>query len=126
VRRECQAGRRDHKFAREAFWRARPARRFDARPRGAGEQHGGRLEGELEPALRLHAQVKAEAMARDLCVYPMDGTLDGRGGDHVLLAPPFIVTDAELEQIVACLHDAIEAALAPARARGEPGYAADS
>jgi adenosylmethionine-8-amino-7-oxononanoate aminotransferase len=79
----------------------------------------------FDPALRLHAQVKAEALARGLCVYPMGGTLDGRRGDHVLLAPPFIVSDAELEQIVARLHDAIDATLAPVKASGEPEYAED-
>jgi adenosylmethionine-8-amino-7-oxononanoate aminotransferase len=33
-------------------------------------------------------------------LYPMGGTVDGRYGDHVLLAPPFIVSDAELALIV--------------------------
>ena len=32
--------------------------------------------------------------------YPMGGTVDGRQGDHVLLAPPFIISDAELEELV--------------------------
>ena len=30
-------------------------------------------------------------MARGLMCYPMGGTIDGTQGDHVLLAPPFIV-----------------------------------
>jgi adenosylmethionine-8-amino-7-oxononanoate aminotransferase len=42
----------------------------------------------------------------------MGGTIDGRKGDHLLLAPPFIVSAAELEEIVARLCDAIDAALA--------------
>ncbi|SSW68407.1 putative aminotransferase [Achromobacter agilis] len=42
----------------------------------------------FDPALSLHARVKREAMARGLMVYPMGGTIDGRQGDHVLLAPP--------------------------------------
>ena len=41
--------------------------------------------------LKLHARIKREAMARGLMVYPMGGTIDGVRGDHVLLAPPFIV-----------------------------------
>jgi len=65
----------------------------------------------FDPALRLHARVKAEAMARGLMVYPMGGTIDGRQGDHVLLAPPFIVTDGELDEIVRRLTSAIDAAL---------------
>jgi len=66
----------------------------------------------FDPALRLHARVKAEAMARGLMVYPMGGTIDGREGDHVLLAPPFIVTDGELDEIVGRLSGAVDAALA--------------
>jgi adenosylmethionine-8-amino-7-oxononanoate aminotransferase len=42
----------------------------------------------------------------------MGGTVDGRIGDHVLLAPPFIVDAADIDAIVARLGDAIEAALA--------------
>ena len=41
--------------------------------------------------LKLHARVKKEAMARGLLVYPSGGTIDGARGDHVLIAPPFIV-----------------------------------
>ena len=45
----------------------------------------------FDPERKLHARVKHEAMARGLMVYPMGGTADGARGDHVLLAPPFIV-----------------------------------
>jgi len=65
----------------------------------------------FDPTLRLHARVKAEAMARGLMVYPMGGTIDGRRGDHVLLAPPFTVTDADLDAIVERLGAAIDAAI---------------
>ncbi len=66
----------------------------------------------FEPARRLHAAVKREAMARGLMVYPMGGTIDGQRGDHVLLAPPFIVSDAELDTIVERVAAAIDAAVA--------------
>ena len=66
----------------------------------------------FDPALRLHARIKAEAFARGLLVYPMGGTVDGRYGDHVLLAPPFIATDADLAQITDRLQAAIAAAIA--------------
>ena len=65
----------------------------------------------FDPALKLHARVKAEAMRQGLLVYPMGGTIDGTRGDHVMLAPPFIVTDAELGTIVARLEAALAAAL---------------
>jgi adenosylmethionine-8-amino-7-oxononanoate aminotransferase len=70
----------------------------------------------FDPALRLHARIKAEAMARGLMVYPMGGTLDGRFGDHVLIAPPFIATPAQLDEIVGRLAEAVEAALASSSA----------
>ncbi len=65
----------------------------------------------FDPALRLHARIKAEAMARGLMVYPMGGTIDGRSGDHVLIAPPFITTPAEIDDIVGRLASAVDAAL---------------
>ncbi len=66
----------------------------------------------FDPARRLHARVKSEAFARGLLVYPMGGTVDGRYGDHILLAPPFIVTDDELALIVERLAEAVDAAIA--------------
>ncbi len=61
---------------------------------------------------KLHAQVKREAMARGLMVYPMGGNIDGVSGDHVLLAPPFIVNEGQVDVIVDRLGDAIDAAIA--------------
>jgi adenosylmethionine-8-amino-7-oxononanoate aminotransferase len=66
----------------------------------------------FDPALRLHARIKAEAMSLGLMTYPMGGTIDGRLGDHLLLAPPFIVSDDELAIIVDRLTAAIDAAIA--------------
>jgi adenosylmethionine-8-amino-7-oxononanoate aminotransferase len=65
----------------------------------------------FDPALKLHARLKREAMARGLMVYPMGGTIDGSRGDHVLLAPPFIVDESHVETIVERLGEAIDAAL---------------
>ncbi len=66
----------------------------------------------FDPALKLHAKVKKAAMARGLMVYPMGGTIDGQRGDHVLLAPPFIVTEEQIGDIVDRLGSAIDDALA--------------
>ena len=63
------------------------------------------------PERRLHARVKEAALARGLICYPMGGTIDGRHGDHVLLAPPFIVGEGELDDIVDILADSIDAAV---------------
>ncbi|MGF6228836.1 adenosylmethionine-8-amino-7-oxononanoate aminotransferase [Inquilinus ginsengisoli] len=65
----------------------------------------------FDPALKLNARVKREAMARGLMVYPMGGTVDGVAGDHVLLAPPFIIDGAAVEAIVERLGDAVDAAI---------------
>jgi adenosylmethionine-8-amino-7-oxononanoate aminotransferase len=69
----------------------------------------------FDPALAIHARVKREAMARGLMCYPMGGTLDGRRGDHVLLAPPFIVDEPATQTIAAQLREAVDAAIAGAR-----------
>lgn len=69
------------------------------------------------PEQRLHAAIKEAAMARGLLVYPMGGTIDGRSGDHVLLAPPFIVSEAQLAEITSRLSDALQAALTSSAAR---------
>jgi adenosylmethionine-8-amino-7-oxononanoate aminotransferase len=66
----------------------------------------------FDPDLRLHAAVKRECMACGLMVYPMGGTIDGRRGDHVLLAPPFIATEADLSQITSRLADGLARAFA--------------
>ncbi|MFZ7222338.1 aspartate aminotransferase family protein [Bordetella hinzii] len=66
----------------------------------------------FDPQRAVHARVKREAMARGLMVYPMGGTIDGCQGDHVLIAPPFIITDDELDQLTDRLRGAIDAATA--------------
>ena len=70
----------------------------------------------FDPALKLHGRVKGEAMARGLICYPNGGTADGRRGDHVLLAPPFIVEDQHLEELLDKLEASLDAALTEARA----------
>ena len=66
----------------------------------------------FDPARKLYAAVKQCAMANGLMVYPMGGTIDGLNGDHILLAPPFIATEADLSEIVSRLSDSIADALA--------------
>ena len=65
----------------------------------------------FDPKAKLHARVKKEAAARGLLVYPSGGTIDGARGDHALLAPPFIVTEAQIDAIVERLGDAVDAAI---------------
>jgi adenosylmethionine-8-amino-7-oxononanoate aminotransferase len=69
----------------------------------------------FDPEYKLHARIKKRAMANGLMCYPMGGTIDGRHGDHVLLAPPFIVSEDDLARIVERLRVAIDEALAEVR-----------
>ncbi|WP_274242272.1 MULTISPECIES: aspartate aminotransferase family protein [Enterobacter] len=61
----------------------------------------------FDPALKLHAAIKANCMSRGLMVYPMGGTIDGQYGDHILIAPPFIVTPGQLDFVVDTLNTVI-------------------
>jgi adenosylmethionine-8-amino-7-oxononanoate aminotransferase len=69
----------------------------------------------FDPAAKLHARIKRQAMARGLMIYPMGGTVDGVQGDHVLLAPPFIVEGSQIDAIVDRLGTAVEAGLTDVR-----------
>ncbi len=66
----------------------------------------------FDPKLMLHDRIKVECMERGLLAYPMPGTIDGKRGNHMILAPPYIVTDADIETIVDRLGDSVDAALA--------------
>jgi adenosylmethionine-8-amino-7-oxononanoate aminotransferase len=76
--------------------------------RGTGEP--------FDPALQINATLKRVAMDNGLMCYPMGGTIDGRRGDHVLLAPPFIATEDDIEQIVLRLQRALGRTLEKASA----------
>ena len=65
----------------------------------------------FEPGLRIAAQFKQQAMRNGLMTYPMSGTVDGKYGDHILLAPPYIIEQAEIDHIVQILHDSLNTTL---------------
>ena len=65
----------------------------------------------FDPSLGINKRIKALAFEAGLICYPMGGTIDGLRGDHVLLAPPFIIEDAQIEELVGKLSGAIHAAL---------------
>lgn len=64
------------------------------------------------PGLRLHKRIKDRAMRNGLICYPAAGTADGVGGDHVLLAPPFIISEAEIDVLVERLGTVVDQVLA--------------
>ena len=65
----------------------------------------------FEPEQKLAARLKAKAMENGLICYPMNGTIDGQQGDHVLLAPPFICTEAQIDELVDKLARSLDAVL---------------
>jgi adenosylmethionine-8-amino-7-oxononanoate aminotransferase len=67
-------------------------------------------------AARVTEAVVREALRRGVLVYSGTGMADGVDGDMVLLGPPFVVTDEQLNRIVEVVGEAIDVAVAQARA----------
>ncbi|MEM7619916.1 MAG: aspartate aminotransferase family protein [Pseudomonadota bacterium] len=65
----------------------------------------------FDPVKALHKHIKKFSFERGLICYPMGGTIDGRHGDHILLAPPFIITDTQIDELVLKLEHAVTRAL---------------
>jgi len=65
----------------------------------------------FDPALKLNQRIKAVAFEGGLGCYPGGGCMDGRSGDHVLLAPPYIATPDDIDMIVDRLGQAVDSAL---------------
>jgi adenosylmethionine-8-amino-7-oxononanoate aminotransferase len=65
----------------------------------------------FDPSRRIAARLKAAAFDAGLICYPMAGTIDGRHGDHVLLAPPFVMEDGDVDELVGKLREAFRAVL---------------
>jgi adenosylmethionine-8-amino-7-oxononanoate aminotransferase len=59
------------------------------------------------PGQKVHARITERAFAHGLIVYPGSGGADGVHGDHILLAPPFIVTREQIAEMVAILDRVI-------------------
>ena len=53
---------------------------------------------------QAHKAIKSAAMSNGLMCYPMSGTIDGKTGHHILLAPPFIIEEHQLDELVRKLH----------------------
>jgi adenosylmethionine-8-amino-7-oxononanoate aminotransferase len=66
----------------------------------------------FDPALKLNERVKLAAYELGLAIYPMGGTIDGRHGDHICIAPPYIATATDIDTIVARMGDAVDMAIA--------------
>ncbi len=62
----------------------------------------------FDRSLNLAARLKKQAMANGLICYPMSGTIDGQSGDHVLLAPPFIITEDQIGELISKLSQSLK------------------
>ena len=65
----------------------------------------------LPPEQATAARFKKAAFEAGLICYPMAGTRDGKHGDHVLLAPPFIISDDQIGELVEKLSVAVNEVL---------------
>ncbi|MEO9902881.1 MAG: aminotransferase class III-fold pyridoxal phosphate-dependent enzyme, partial [Nisaea sp.] len=54
----------------------------------------------FDPKRGVNKALKKAAFEAGLACYPMGGTIDGVRGDHILLAPPFIMTEAQIGEVV--------------------------
>jgi adenosylmethionine-8-amino-7-oxononanoate aminotransferase len=54
----------------------------------------------FDPSLKIAANIKRSAFEAGLICYPMSGTRDGKWGDHILLAPPFIMDEKQVVELV--------------------------
>ncbi|KAK2031710.1 aminotransferase class-III [Colletotrichum zoysiae] len=62
----------------------------------------------FDPDARFGARVQERAFEKGVALYPGAGTVDGTRGDHVLLAPPFITTEEQLEEVCRVFREAVE------------------
>lgn len=74
-----------------------------------------RVKRPFEPAEGVAGRIRDAAMREGLLVYPGTGTADGARGDHILLAPPFIIGDEHVAAIVERLGRAIDEVLPAGR-----------
>jgi len=63
-------------------------------------------------AAGVRARVRQACLDRGLYIYPGGGSAGALGGDHALLAPPFVIDEAQIEALVRTLHEGLDAALA--------------
>ena len=68
----------------------------------------------FEPSMQLHNRIKQLAMERGLMCYPMGGTIDGVHGNHILIAPPYIIDESHIAELVDKLGSAVDTAIAQA------------
>jgi adenosylmethionine-8-amino-7-oxononanoate aminotransferase len=63
------------------------------------------------PKSRLARRLADAAFERGLIIYPGQGAVDGVRGDHVMIAPPFVIADGQMDEVVSLLAEALEAVM---------------
>jgi adenosylmethionine-8-amino-7-oxononanoate aminotransferase len=66
----------------------------------------------FDPAQQVYIKVRDQSFANGLICYPSGGNVDGVKGDHVILAPPYIATRNELDEIVDKLAKSLDQVMA--------------
>ena len=61
----------------------------------------------FDPSRAVNKALKKKTFENGLACYPMGGTIDGQQGDHILLAPPFIMEDKHVDEIVSKLEKSL-------------------
>lgn len=56
---------------------------------------------------KINSLIKKFAMEAGLMCYPMGGTIDGRNGDHVMFAPPYIINSAQIDEMLGYFEQAL-------------------
>ena len=62
----------------------------------------------FDPSLKIAANIKRAAFEAGLICYPMSGTRDGKRGDHILLAPPFIIDEKQVAELIEKISVSLE------------------
>ena len=65
----------------------------------------------FDPSRAVHKALKNAAFEAGLACYPMGGTIDGKNGDHILLAPPFTMDESHIDEITSKLGIALDQVL---------------
>jgi adenosylmethionine-8-amino-7-oxononanoate aminotransferase len=69
----------------------------------------------FDPKLKLWNRVRRAGFEEGFVCYPSGGCIDGVSGDHVVLAPPFILTDSQVDEVVDKLGKSLERAITGAK-----------
>jgi len=62
----------------------------------------------FDPGMKVNTLIANKAFDKGLIIYPGGGGADGIRGDHSLIAPPFIITEDQLDELVVLLEETIE------------------